>query len=573
MRLIRIIDHTAGREFQFTRFRSDNVPLDSLNIETDQSGIILKVRITNGTIGDCTFNSDGNLLECLVWETEDAARNFSSWSRHYPQRTGKVPGDIEHGLPVFSQLRSEISDTYLRHLLGVFPAQETRIRFDDSIYESPIPPTPEYSNPVPLEIPEPVVAAAPELPPGRWNRMLLIGSAAIAFAGMVWLSHYLYQRARVMAITESPAVQNLLHVDLFPVRDLLGRDLKSSLKRITNDPFRRSAPSAQEAELKSGDHLQRFLDEIYLLPAEEQLQCFHRSVILSPRFGKRFKAEAFRRFVAGNLVRVMHYRSPDLSVIAYDYLANQVSKKFQIDVFVHYATAYRGAPVATEALFALLQLIEIQKRLIQLFFETRTIAEFCKVHVTNQNEPLRAYVVCAFYKQHERYSGVAFDRIVQQFDDLRSQVVSHMLETDEEGYRKADMHLVMAQLLFENHQYPGKLQAAMSHLQAIAPLRSDPTFTYSSVYQRMLPVLREYGDRIRNSMQIEAIQSELQSLEDREQALRSKLKLTQEKDPKFVHALEASWQPMHRKAIEELLKRESRLQLERNPENSEGRQR
>lgn len=561
MILMEVHEGVDGHTYRFVRLRSDRVELDNLWIYTDLAGVIQSVEIANNELGDCAFDREGKLLGCSVWESENAAQEVSSWSRHYPLRSGGWQGTIDDALNIYANLRQNITDTYLRYILGAFPARQTNLIFDHELYSIK-----SAAKREPDSITErPTEANTGEVPSVNQKSVQHKGlqrQIFLAFSAFLFLfvsGYYLRLHLKKSTVQNSPQAERILKAELLPTWNLIARPFSQSLQRHTAQLPVFLTEKSSEAVGFTSANLQAFLDQLYELPAKQQLAIFHSTVMLSRHLNEKFKAEAFGNLVDDNFVKFIQVHSSELYLILFDYLQNQVDKQPQLETYLAYLGQNPQSQVAVEAAIALHQLIEIQKRAVQILLETDTIRKMCKGDFMDQTDPMKAFVVCRFIEMHPAIAAADWTRVAEKFDRLRIEVLEHALQNNVTGYRKGDIQTLLAKARFEVAHDPENLQKALAILGAVNDTRGQGRFRFRAAYLNMQVTVKKYSRNIRLRLNRARIEEQLEKLHTEEEALRGQLKVLNSPDGKFQEDLRASWRPVIEKMFNEKSRRMKRL--------------
>lgn len=514
MLLERIVPGPDQREYRFVRVRSDGELLDILTITTDALHTIVRVEIRGNERGDCAFTFRGKLIFCTGWESEDLAQQASTWSKHFPQPTTIGTQDAQYALSIFSDLASKISDTYLRHLLNHFPARESKIVFDEQLYEirNPVPPAIAESIP-PAQGPNPLQ----NMP--FWLRLKTISgilvaqrrrfavAAGILFTCGIMFWHFLIRdrfgddpakwpqlsRDQIEINSDNPQLEKnayrhrdfaaIARTEILPILKLSKRTFASIMadyKQIRGGISIGGATS----EARILNRYDTFLDDIYADSQSDQLRKYHDSVYLNTNLTPFTKANLLNKLYRYNLMRILSSYSPNRAFVAYEYLERQLNKAELTDYLLRIVALAPASEIAAEAHLILADLTEIQQRLVQLLFSDFEIRALCFDTKPPTNSVEKA--VCHAAQRYKPWAPATQEELQRSFQNFKLQILAHGMANNRTSYRKNDMLMEKAVSLLstmENHSAYSDFRHA---ILAIQPGLNYGDFVYAPAYQRIL---------------------------------------------------------------------------------------
>jgi hypothetical protein len=485
-----ITEQDGHRVYHFVHLRSDGIELDSLNITTAPTGIIRTIEVLRNSEGDAAFSATGALLHCEAWESEDAAQAVSYLSKHYTARLAIEKGKKKDGLRIFENLRQSIYDTYLKHLLGVFPGKKTKILFDADLYSLPIPVT--EPSITPEKIPDEVVTSPPE-PPGSFNRFIprsrIARFVVVGFVPSLFCGTFLLVRKKLQYQELSADLKQLITADLLPVLPVLEKGFETTLREFRLSAAAQPTQYIRKEKSLSHKNLGAFLDQIFPADRKEQVIILHNSAILRNKASDFQKADALRRLYSENLMRVVTASKPERIYIAHDYLLNQANKESLIQYLFFLITQYPNSALEREALLILANIIEIQQRLIDLLFGVPDISAFCNSTAPEDIDDIKQRFVCLNYSKYRGWTTIQKTDLQGKFNDLTFQVLSYPKSGSANRYRINDFKFEKASFLMAIAKNTDQWLRGKRILDSISPSDNHFGFFHREVYLKLITLI------------------------------------------------------------------------------------
>jgi hypothetical protein len=436
------------RIYEFNQVRVDGVALDSLRIELDSQRVIQRIEILHNVEGDACFDSGGQLVHCTAWESETEAQSTSEWLRHYTARLGKRTGTIADARRIFRNLYLAMQDNYLKHLLGIFPAQTTAIAFDEQLYPQAI------SKPIRAirtieEAPgigEPQRTLLQKIQDGLWatttGKLTSIATSVVTLVTISVTASYFFQ-----APTLTPADQELLSANLLPALDLVEKQFPQVVaKGISAGETTWVRIAKEEHDNVAYENTDKFLDQIYLKSQGDQIRIFHHSVLLNQRLTVFEKARILGRMYRENLIRLISTGGTDFMDLAHQYLQYQMEKNFLIEYLTYLLKHYPKTAISMEAGLIFAQIVEIQSYSIHWLLFQPAISEGCREESAFEKSESKFHVVCAVHRKYANWRRFGADGLRAKFLDLRRQILNYVVMQAESTYRVNDAGLELIRM-------------------------------------------------------------------------------------------------------------------------------
>jgi len=485
------------KNYHFIRLRSDGVELDSLNITTSLQGFINTIEILHNSEGDAAFSIMGKLLHCETWESESEAQATSFLSKHYTARIGLRTGNKQDGLRIFDNLRQSIPDTYLKHLLGIFPNKKSKIFFDDSLYR--ISTHLNGKEEIPEKRLDTPVGSTSTIEIIRKNFMFRNKFAQVGLTVITLLlfcGAFLLLRNQNQFHELPTKLKQLMQTDLLPVLPMLGKDIETLLLEFRHSTAANPNIYFKKEKSLSYKTLDSFLDQIFFQDKEAQVLLLHNSVILNDKVSDFKKAEALRRLYQDNLTSIIKMTKPEQVYLVYDYLLHQENKGTLIQYLFLLITKFPDSALAQEALLIYANIIEIQQHLAGLLFDAAHLADLCTVISPENMDDIKQRFVCLNYKKYHRWKSTMRVDWEKQFSELRLQALSYRGRDRVSQYRINDIKFEKACLLMGTAKNSDEWLRGKISLDSISMPDNGSGFIYRGVYAKLVALMRNNAEKI-----------------------------------------------------------------------------
>lgn len=524
MRLKKIVRQADSQLFDFVRLRSDGIELDSLEITVDENSAIRQIEIRDNIEGSCALAAQGRLLHCTAWESEAEAQDSSHWSKHFTQRIGTRPGGMQDALRIFQNLERCINDTYLKHVLRIFPGAVKSIEFDGDLYQVYEPPRP------PVVVPEPEEAVQiPKKPlPKRLYGLiirsrLMAGALIITVTVMLAGSLYFYHRPPELP-PKTAEMLKMKNADLLPMLRLAREGIDNALASYANQADAKRGPLTATVALVEFRNEQDFLDRLYVLDDAVQLQTYNERVLQNPNLSDFHKARILHRLYNENLMRVVSSDHNGQVVMVYKYLERQLNKADLSSYMLHLIHHFDGSAVAVEAHFIIEGIAEIQERLINHIYFEKTITDLCwQGKLEWHKTPNEAIALCETRKKYLAQIPADSTKATSVFRSFQVAVVERAIKTNHTAYRRADLHFIKALRLIHLANEPLTMEQAVGSVLRIAYPAADYGDIFRIEFQEMYRLILSRHEELADLRNQAALQLRIENLTRESDHIRSKL--------------------------------------------------
>ena len=234
----------------------------------------------------------------------------------------------------------------------------------------------------------------------------------------------------------------------------------------------------------------RYFDETLAEPKEKQLDRFLQDYgNYDPNEGDL--PRAIRDLYYENLQRVASSFHPDMTYLAIDYFHEALNKEEFLRKALDVASKKKGTKYATEILFAIENIYEIQGRALKLLFEVkRHIAglspkERENIRVQTLDKVVKRYIPLAEKK------GIRNERAALQHYYLkRSEILDYLMENTPGGYRTKDATFAKGRIFWESIDRSdpsswGQAKRAVDIWRTIDSLSSSGDFVAEELHKAM----------------------------------------------------------------------------------------
>ncbi|HRP68388.1 MAG TPA: hypothetical protein PLY93_02535, partial [Turneriella sp.] len=256
----------------------------------------------------------------------------------------------------------------------------------------------------------------------------------------------------------------------------------------------------------------KYFDETLSDPKEKQLDSFLRDYgNYDPNEGDL--PQAIRDLYYENLQRVASSFNSDMTYLAIDYFHEALNKEEFLRKALDVVSKKKGTKYATEILFAIENIYEIQGRALKLLFDV-------KKHIDRLSPKERDNIrIKTLEKVVKRYLPLAEkkgirneDAALQHYYLKRLEILDYLVETSPGGYRSKDATLAKGRIFWESIDpaNPNSWQngnRAVDIWRTIDNLADDGDFIGEDLYKSMKEHLKRY--RSLNSIESQRIQQAL----------------------------------------------------------------
>lgn len=204
----------------------------------------------------------------------------------------------------------------------------------------------------------------------------------------------------------------------------------------------------------------------------------------------------FRDLYYKNLQRLAYSFSSDSSYFTTDYFEENLNKEDYLKNSMHMLSELRGTKTATEILFSVENIYEIQQRAIFQYLQNKNLAETYQGTKKKRIESIKGVI--------EKYRPILKQKKIKNRKDAvtlytqkRLQIMDYLLKTTPDGYRKNDALFEKGKILFEKSQhFPRQREKligeALQIWQSIAASSNEKDFFNREALHQLQPILREY---------------------------------------------------------------------------------
>ncbi|MCX7632058.1 MAG: hypothetical protein N2Z22_01855 [Turneriella sp.] len=243
----------------------------------------------------------------------------------------------------------------------------------------------------------------------------------------------------------------------------------------------------------------RYFDATLPLPKEEQLDRFLRDYgNYDPNEGDL--PRAMRDLYYENLQRVASAFSSDITYLAIDYYHEALNKEEFLRKTLDVVARKKGTKYATEILFAIENIYEIQGRALKLLFDVKKHIDGLaakdreNIRVRTLEKVIQRYLPLAAKK------GIRNERdALQHYYLKRVEILDYLLEQTPGGYRSKDATFAKAKVFWESaHSDPTnpaaaqQLQRAVEIWRSVDHLTDNGDFLAEEAYNNMRSALQKY---------------------------------------------------------------------------------
>jgi hypothetical protein len=206
----------------------------------------------------------------------------------------------------------------------------------------------------------------------------------------------------------------------------------------------------------------------------------------------------YRDLYYKNLQRIAYTFSGDPTYFATDYFEENLNKEDYLKNALDLVSKMKNTKTASEILFTILDIYEIQERAINQVFQSR---EFLKTIDPKLNKEIRVETI---KRVIEKYSPIFAQKKIENFADVQRhyhkkklEIIDYLINTSPSNYRGADAHFEKGRLLWErglqlnDKTILEKAVAEWKEIESISKKENDD-FLNSKTFQLIQPLLSEF---------------------------------------------------------------------------------
>lgn len=277
--------------------------------------------------------------------------------------------------------------------------------------------------------------------------------------------------------------------------------IKKFRHEIEEDPERMTVstkdapPSKDKKPLAiSQEERDKYFDETLTLPKEEQMSDF------IDKFGsydpdKGDLPMMYRELYYKNLQRLAYSFSADQSYFSIDYFQENLNKEDYLKNSMALASEMKGTKTASEILFTIENIYEIQSNALSHYFTSRDNYQNL---TPDQKKQLR---VETLKRVVERYAPILKEKNIKDHNDVlklyykkRIEIMDYLLSTTPDNYRRADALFEKGRILWDKYQRLGDekdMNAAVATWESIGNATTGSDFINEKAYKNMQPLIRD----------------------------------------------------------------------------------
>ncbi|MBP9887465.1 MAG: hypothetical protein KBF93_14275 [Leptospiraceae bacterium] len=272
-----------------------------------------------------------------------------------------------------------------------------------------------------------------------------------------------------------------------------------------DDDIKKSKPplNISQAERK------KYFDQTLTLPKEEQLSDFIEKFIAHDP-DKGDLPLMFRDLYYQNLQRLAYTFSPDSTYFSIDYLQENLNKEDYLKNSMNLLSELKGTKTATEILFTLENIYEIQSNAIAQYFANE---ENYKKLTPEQKKQIR---VETLRQVVERYAPILKEKKIKTHEDAlklyhnkKLEIMDYLLATTPENYRFADAYFEKGRILWDRGMKTGSIKEKKEAVQVWGQIGRNPStgdFINKDTFEQMKPYIQEWksNNSPQSEMQIQS---------------------------------------------------------------------
>ncbi len=245
----------------------------------------------------------------------------------------------------------------------------------------------------------------------------------------------------------------------------------------------------------SPEERKKYFDSTLTLPKEEQLSDFIEKYIgHDPDKGDL--PLMFRDLYYQNLQRLAYNFSSDSTYFSIDYLQENLNKEDYLKNSMNLLSDLKGTKTATEILFTLENIYEIQSNAIGQYFINQ---ENYKALTAKQKEQIR---VETLRQVVERYSPILKEKNIKTHEDAlklyhnkKIEIMDYLLSTTPGNYRRSDALFEKGRILWDRGMKTGSIKEKKEAVQVwnqIDTTASSGDFLNQDIYKQLIPIIQDW---------------------------------------------------------------------------------
>lgn len=333
--------------------------------------------------------------------------------------------------------------------------------------------------------------------------------------------------------------EDIMVKDVFPTLDTIEKPFSELVKNAPNDlekflerneiieKYRKNSFEAEEPikteivknisdkkskkilEMKKEER-EKYFDKTLPLKKEEQLSGFIEKFLgFDPNKGDL--PFMFRDLYYKNLQRLAYNFSSDSTYFTIDYFQENLNKEDYLKNSMNMLSELKGTKTASEILFSLENIYEIQSNAIQQYFMNQNLFD-----EKSKDKELRKETIKQVLK---RYKPVLDSKKLKNYDDVwtiyskkKEEIIDYLIKTTPENYRISDAYFEKGRILWERgtrKSDPKILSEAIKYWNKIPSEKNSGDFLNEKAYMQIQTELKKNLNQLERitEMQISQILS------------------------------------------------------------------
>ena len=238
---------------------------------------------------------------------------------------------------------------------------------------------------------------------------------------------------------------------------------------------------------------QDYLDKTIQLSKEEIFENF-KNKFMSYDPNKGDLPIFIRELYYENLQRLAYFFSSDETYFSLDYLQESLNKEDFLKNSMFYLSEFQGSKTATELLFIVENIYEIQQRTMKIYFRNKK-----KLKDSHKNsKQIRVHTI---KKVIENYQNLMRKKNIQNYKEAeilyfqkRIEITNYLIKNTPNNYRIKDALFEKGKILWEHYRISKKQNLklqAIKNWQKISNITdSKGDFLYEEIFNKLKPYLR-----------------------------------------------------------------------------------
>jgi hypothetical protein len=268
-----------------------------------------------------------------------------------------------------------------------------------------------------------------------------------------------------------------------------------STQILKDDQFLKKKPPLKISDADK----KKYFDNTLILPKEEQLSDFIEK-FLGHDPDKGDLPLMFRDLYYQNLQRLAYTFSSDSTYFSIDYLQENLNKEDYLKNSMNLLAELKGTKTATEILFTLENIYEIQSNAIGQFFINENNL---KQLPPEQKKQIR---VETLRQTVERYAPILREKKIKSHEDAlklyhrkKLEIMDYLLANTPENYRRSDAIFEKGRILWDRGMKTGSNREKKEAVQVWGLIANTPNsgdFLNKEIFQQMIPFIQEWKNSI-----------------------------------------------------------------------------